>query len=104
MFYTTTCAGCGRHGSSPCQGCFDSLTTLGAVAVPGLDTCVALLDYDEISRRLISQLKYGCVRSGVGWLTAALASQAAGLQPRFDVVTWLPASKAQQAAARFRPM
>ena len=69
--------------------------------MPGLDDCVALVDYDDTSRALITQLKYRGVRCSVRWLSTALAARARGMERSFDVVTWLPAADANKRRRGF---
>ena len=89
-------------GASPCAGCIDRLHPLGEVVVGGsIDRCVALLDYDELSRRLIAKLKYGGVRTGVGWFVAGLAARIQALDEPVDLITWVPSLPAHRRRRGF---
>lgn len=91
LVFPTRCAGCGTPGASPCAACVTRLHPLGEVAVVGVDRCFALLDYDDVARRLIAKLKYGGVRTGVAWFAESMAARVADAGEPVDLVTWVPA-------------
>lgn len=111
MLFATRCAGCEALGPSPCRVCVEELRPLGEVTVPGLERCWALVDYDELSRRFVGQLKYRGVRTAVPWLGKAMANQVTAGGAPVDLVTWMPAAVGNrrrrgfdQAEALARPL
>ena len=92
MLFGTRCGACGRPGHSPCARCIKGLVSLGEVELAGVDRCLALVDYDDLSSRLIGSLKYRGVRTSVRWFATALAQLVAWSDEPTDLVTWVPAA------------
>jgi predicted amidophosphoribosyltransferase len=93
------CVLCGVRGEVVCSRCASTLQRAPSLAVPlGVDSCVALLDY-EVARRLITSLKNGGRRDLVGWLAARLAMSAH--PPAGAVVTWAPTGAPRRRARGF---
>ena len=100
MLLPAACPVCGRHGESPCPSCRASLRPAPALPCPpGLDSCVALLDYDGAGRELVARLKYRNARSSLPFLAGSLAALAAGRQ--VAVVTWVPTTAARRRRRGF---
>jgi predicted amidophosphoribosyltransferase len=83
-----------------CAACVDRLVPAGPVrAPPGVDACVALVDYVDAGRELVLALKYGGARALVTAIGVAVASEVRdALAPggTVDVVTWAPTSAARR--------
>lgn len=100
MFFPIHCPGCGARGAAPCARCAASLRHAPALPPPsGLDSCRALLRYEDVGRELLTRLKYRNTRATVAWLAWHLA----GLVPPglADAVTWAPTSGARRRARGF---
>jgi ComF family protein len=91
------CAACGLPGGTVCAACRAVLVRAPHQAVPhGLDSCRALLDYDDVARALLTGLKNRHRRDLVATLADALAGltrPAAG-----TVVTWAPTGAGRRRA------
>jgi len=61
---------------------------------PGVDTCVALLAYDDAGRELIARLKYRNARSALRWLVVSMATLVRSMP--VDAVTWVPTTRARR--------
>jgi competence protein ComFC len=65
----------------------------------GLDTCAALLVYEDVGRELVARLKYRDARAGVAYLAPAMAALVDAAE--IDVVTWAPTTAARRRARGF---
>ena len=92
MLFGCRCGVCGRRGPSPCGICVDRLVALEEIEVDGVDRCLALLDYDAVSQRLVAELKYIGVRTAVPWFAEALAQRVEWAGEAVEHVTWIPAA------------
>jgi predicted amidophosphoribosyltransferase len=107
MFFGSTCSGCEAPGPVICATCAARLQRPAPFPPPrGLTTCVALLVYVGVARRLIVDVKYRNARPLVARLAAGLTSVAIvapaphSADPcSIDLVTWAPTS-AQRRRAR----
>src|SRR5580704_3223776 len=87
-----TCPGCGRRAEPVCEQCAGSMRAAPAGrAMPGVSWAVAAFAYEGVARELVARVKYRNERVALRWLGAQLARCCADI-PRFDVVTWVPAS------------
>ena len=95
-----SCPGCGRLGPSPCPSCAARLRPAPVVPLPpGLDRCRALLDYDDVARELVAQVKYRNTRAPVAWLGTAMAAL---VDPgEVQVVTWAPTTDERRRCRGF---
>ena len=93
MVFERRCVSCTTVGTSPCACCIARLRPCPEASVEGLDRCLVVVEYDDMSRAIIGALKYRGVRSVAQWLGTAMAERVvrAGEQP--DVVTWVPATQ-----------
>ena len=100
MLLPVTCPVCGERGAAPCAGCAAALRRAPPLpSPPGVDSCVALLDYEGVGRELVARLKYRNARAVVPALGRALAALA---DPRaVDSVTWAPTTGARRRARGF---
>jgi len=88
------CPGCGGRGAPLCAGCLREVRPPDAAPVPaGLDWLVAAFRYDGVVRELVARTKYRDARAGIRWLARAVAARLDRCGRRFDVVTWVPASR-----------
>jgi ComF family protein len=88
MLFPKKCASCGRPGVAVCDRCAEQLArATPAEAVAGLDSLVALYDWDDTSRALVTALKYRNAKAVAPWLAARLAAAAPGPVAR---VSWIP--------------
>lgn len=95
LVFPQRCAGCGEAGPSPCRACVDRLTPLADIEVGGhVDCGLAVLDYDDLTRRFVAALKYRGSRTTVGWFAEALVMRVADAGECPDMVTWIPGSPA----------
>src|SRR5436190_12966842 len=90
----TRCPVCGARGPAPCPTCAAALRPAPSLPPPrGLDSCRALLRYEDEGRELIARLKYRNARSTVAWLAWQLAALLpAALVRAIAAVTWAPTS------------
>jgi predicted amidophosphoribosyltransferase len=98
MFFGSTCCGCDAPGPVICAPCAARLQRPAPFPPPrGLTTCVALLVYAGVARRLIVDVKYRNARP----LVAAVVASTPHSADRWsiDLVTWAPTS-AQRRRAR----
>ena len=65
----------------------------------GIDSCVALLAYEDAGRELIARLKYRNARSAVAWLAVSMAALVRMV--RVDVVTWIPTTRVRRRERGF---
>jgi len=105
LFLGSVCVVCGAPGPSPCGDCAGRLRPAPGFAPPaGLDSCVALLEYDGAGRDLVTGLKYRNRRAGLSRLAEAMVVLVevapAGACP-IDVVTWAPTTAARRRARGF---
>ena len=88
MLFQVTCAICRTPGPIVCPTC---VRTLRAAAdgppVDGLDSLVALYDWDAASRGLVTALKYRNAKGVAPWVAARLAAAAPG---PIRSVSWVP--------------
>ncbi|MGI9622719.1 MAG: ComF family protein [Acidimicrobiales bacterium] len=103
LFFPKRCDGCGVLGPSPCAGCIDQLVPLASFSVRGVETCVALVDYDSLSRRFVAGFKYRGNRSSLDWFVSALADRLLWEGIDADLVTWAPALPASRRRRGFDP-
>lgn len=90
MLLSTRCAVCDALGEVICPGCERALAPAPPLAPPlQLDTCRALLAYDDATRPLLTRLKNRDRRDLVAWLAERLSRLDA---PVGSVVTWAPTS------------
>jgi ComF family protein len=93
MLFPTRCASCGAIGPAPCAVCIADLRPAPTLPPPpGLDVCIALVDYDGAGRDLVTGLKFRNARSVLAWLVRVLASLVRRHGVDVDVVTWAPTS------------
>jgi len=90
VLLSTRCAICDRLGEVVCARCVSDLPAVPALATPlHLDSCQALMAYDDVTRILLTRLKNRHRRDVVAWL----ADQQGTLEaPTGSVVTWAPTS------------
>lgn len=91
------CALCARTGDGVCAACAATLTPAPDVAPPpGLDAAWALLSYDEVTARLVAEIKFRNHRDALDAVGRALATVVRGSAGSpggpVDVVTWAPTS------------
>lgn len=92
------CPGCGGRGSPLCAGCVSRVRAPDAAPVPaGVDWLVAAFRYEGVVRELVARTKYRDARAGIRWLARAVAARLDRCGHRFDVVTWVPASRERRA-------
>ena len=104
MLFGSTCVTCASPGSVLCAGCADRLSPAPAFAPPpGLDTCAALLRYDDASRGLVVGLKYNNARLLVSRLADALVEVAPATDAwgGVEVITWAPTTTARRRGRGF---
>ena len=102
LVFPPRCAGCGALGPSPCEACVEALHPLDEISVgTPVDRCLVLLDYDDLARRLIAKLKYGGVRTSVGWFARAMADRVVASGESIQAVTWVPAAPANRRRRGF---
>jgi predicted amidophosphoribosyltransferase len=90
MWFPLSCARCRRPGASPCIECRAQLSAAPDLPTPhGLDSCTALLAYDDVARPLITAVKYRNARTSLATLAPVLASLAP-VTGASAVVTWAP--------------
>ena len=88
MLFPKKCASCGRPGAAVCAPCAERLVRAApTVPVAGLDSLVALFDWDDASRVLVTAIKYRNAKAVAPWLSARLAAVAPGPVTR---VSWIP--------------
>lgn len=91
------CPVCCGPGPAPCPPCASGLPRAGGIPTPpGLDTCHAVLAYDEGARDLLAAVKFRNRRDAIGWFGAEMA--AAVLLDPGAVVTWAPTSPRRRRA------
>ncbi len=79
---------CRAPGAVVCSACSRTLRSAPATPpVTGLDSLVALFDWDDASRGLVTALKYRNARAVAPWVSARMAAAAAG---PVRSVTWIP--------------
>lgn len=87
------CAICGARGAGLCNTCVGTLTPAPPLVAPhGLDDCWALLEYDELTARLVAEIKFHNHRDALGPVARAMAQfvRQASVPP--DVIAWAPTS------------
>ena len=90
MLWASKCAVCGIPGVALCGRCWSDLVPAEAEPPPpGLDRCVAALDYDGPGAVVVAGIKYRNERALLGWAAEAIVS-AVGLELGLQVVTWAP--------------
>jgi competence protein ComFC len=90
MLLVATCPVCLRKGRALCPPCAAALRPAPHLPTPpGVDACLAFLDYDGAGRELVARLKYRNLRTLLPRLAAAMASLLAA-EPPADAVTWAP--------------
>lgn len=100
MLLPKTCPLCGRPGPAPCGACASNLERAPALPAPsGVDTCAAVLAYEDAGRDLVARLKYRNARSAVRWFATTMAALVRGLP--VDTVTWLPTTRARRRQRGF---
>jgi ComF family protein len=96
-----TCVVCGRAEASVCTTCARELRRAPSLTVPlGLDSCRALLAYDDAARAALTSLKNGQRRDLVAVLAGALV-QLATPPPPGTAVTWAPTSPGRRRTRGF---
>lgn len=101
FLFPDVCAGCGSPEPSPCSACIGRLVPLSSVEVPGVDECLVVLNYDELSRRLVAAFKYRGQSSTLDWFASAVAARVAWAELEPDLVTWAPALPASRRRRGF---
>ncbi len=88
MLFPPTCAICRAPGAVVCATCAGTLrTATRGPAVGGLDSLVALYEWDAASRGLVTALKYRNAKSVAPWVSDRLAAAAPG---PIRSVSWVP--------------
>ncbi len=98
------CVACGAGGAQLCAGCVGGLCEPDPFDVPeGLDSCLALLSYEGVGRRVVGALKFRGERSLAGVLGAAMARLVVdgASAPSLDVVTWAPTTARHRRSRGF---
>ena len=106
MLFGATCVTCSSPGSVLCPPCAERLRAAPPFAAPpGLDSCAALLRYDDASRGLVVGLKYNNARLLVSRLADALVAlvpaDPAGTPGSVELVTWAPTTAARRRGRGF---
>lgn len=104
MLLPRSCPICRRAGPAPCPACIAALDRAPSLPPPtGVDRCHAVVAYDGAGRELVARLKYRNSRGALPWLAAAMAGAAHGGADarRFDVVTWVPTTRARRRQRGF---
>lgn len=101
MVFERRCVGCTTVGTSPCARCIARMRPCAEAAVAGLDRCLVVVDYDDMSRAIIGALKYRGVRSVAQWLGTAMAERVVTAGEKPDVVTWVPATPRNRSRRGF---
>jgi predicted amidophosphoribosyltransferase len=68
------------------------------VAPPGLDRCLALVEYVGAGRELVARLKYRNARASVRWLAVGMAAL---IDEPVAAVTWVPTTTARRRQRGF---
>lgn len=99
--FPVRCPQCGASGASGAAVCAACVAPAAAPAAslppPGIDWWSCAFAYEGVVRELIARAKYRNERAALRWLAqrvAAALPEARG----FDLVTWVPASRARRAA------
>jgi predicted amidophosphoribosyltransferase len=86
------CPGCGRRGAIVCASCASRLEPAPAAAPPDpIAWWTACFAYEGVARELVARAKYRGERRFLVLVARELA-HALDAAPRFDLVTWAPAS------------
>lgn len=104
MLFGSTCVTCSSPGSVLCASCARGLRPAVAFAPPpGLDSCAALLRYDDASRSLVIGLKYNNARLLVSRLADALVGllPASGALETVETITWAPTTAIRRRGRGF---
>lgn len=87
------CALCAARGAGLCAACAGALTPAPPLPPPdGLDDCWALLEYDDLTARLVAELKFHNHRDAMRPVARAMAQFVAHSPVAVDVITWAPTS------------
>ena len=101
MLLVPTCPVCLRRGSALCGECAGALRPAAALPPPpGVDRCLALLDYGGAGRELVARLKYRNLRTVLPRLAVAMASLLA-TGPPVDALTWAPTAPGRRRRRGF---
>ena len=103
MLYPEVCPLCSTCGVAPCQVCGSKVKAPGGVASapPGVDGLFSLTLYEDLGAQLVRAIKFQNRRDSLRWAAAEIAGQVGMFS--FDVVTWVPSSKASLRHRGFEP-
>jgi predicted amidophosphoribosyltransferase len=90
------CPGCGTRAEPVCDACAATMKPAPAAPPPaGLAWWTAAYAYAGVARELVARAKYRNERAGLAWAARHIARVARDAPLAFDVVTWVPASRAR---------
>lgn len=104
MLFGSTCVACAAPGPVVCPRCAAALRPVAPFPPPpGLDSCAALLRYDDASRMLVVGLKYHNARLLVSRFADALVELVAAdtMLAVVDTITWAPTTARRRRGRGF---
>ncbi|MEZ5320788.1 MAG: hypothetical protein R2698_01665 [Microthrixaceae bacterium] len=93
MLLPRHCAVCRSVGAPLCPTCVERLSPPPVTSIRGYMDTVALFSYGGVGRDVVAAIKFANHRDAVGVLGAMLAG---AIDRRLDLVTWIPAHRANR--------